>query len=171
MSASSGTSEDDDDDHDPRSRGMMIPKRRRGWEGEEMELQRDDEPTAGLSAHAAVDLQQFRNTEVGKGYQAKHVVRQRTGMESQNAVKVQDMMTTSSATSSTRRKKEHNKKASKKSKKQKKRSSSPSPIDQADKRREKSAPEDWKDELLQKYLNCDGLRQFRRELESIVRSS
>ena len=26
----------------------------------------------------AVDLNQFRNTEVGKGYQAKHVVRQRT---------------------------------------------------------------------------------------------
>jgi hypothetical protein len=28
------------------------------------------------SAHAAVDLSQFRNEEVGKGYQAKHVIRQ-----------------------------------------------------------------------------------------------
>ena len=26
--------------------------------------------------HAAVDLSQFRNEEVGKGYQAKHVIRQ-----------------------------------------------------------------------------------------------
>jgi len=28
------------------------------------------------SAHAAVDLSQFRNEEVGKGYQARHVIRQ-----------------------------------------------------------------------------------------------
>ena len=28
------------------------------------------------AAHAAVDLSQFRNEEVGKGYQAKHVIRQ-----------------------------------------------------------------------------------------------
>ena len=27
--------------------------------------------------HAAVDLSQFRNEEVGKGYQAKHVIRQK----------------------------------------------------------------------------------------------
>ena len=28
------------------------------------------------AAHAAVDLSQFRNEEVGKGYQSKHVIRQ-----------------------------------------------------------------------------------------------
>lgn len=33
--------------------------------------------SSAKSNHAAVDLQQFRNDEVGKGYQAKHVVRQK----------------------------------------------------------------------------------------------
>ena len=33
--------------------------------------------SSAKSTHAAVDLQQFRNDEVGKGYQAKHVVRQK----------------------------------------------------------------------------------------------
>lgn len=166
MSTSSGTSSaSDDDGHLPRG----LPKRRRGWEGEDMELLRDDAPTA--VSHAAVDLQQFRNTEVGKGYQAKHVVRQRTGMDSRDAVKVQDMTTCSASRSKS--KEEHSRKSSKKSKKRKKHkhSSSPSPIDQDDRKREKSVPENLNDERLQRYLNCDGLRQFRRELESIVRNS
>ena len=37
----------------------------------------DGKKGEGTNAHAAVDLSQFRNEEVGKGYQAKHVVRQR----------------------------------------------------------------------------------------------
>ena len=60
------------------------------WQGEEMELDhqreterrdrdRDESSTTGAAAIVtAVDLNQFRNTEVGKGYQAKHVVRQNT---------------------------------------------------------------------------------------------
>ncbi len=37
----------------------------------------DQTARGGLSInHAAVDLSQFRNEEVGKGYKAKHVVRQ-----------------------------------------------------------------------------------------------
>jgi hypothetical protein len=60
------------------------------WQGEEMELEhqreterrdrtdRDESSTTGAAAIVtAVDLNQFRNTEVGKGYQAKHVVRQK----------------------------------------------------------------------------------------------
>ena len=39
-------------------------------------MQQQSESSA-KSTHAAVDLQQFRNDEVGKGYQAKHVVRQK----------------------------------------------------------------------------------------------
>jgi len=40
-------------------------------------LQQQSGSTSAKSTHAAVDLQQFRNDEVGKGYQAKHVVRQK----------------------------------------------------------------------------------------------
>lgn len=41
----------------------------------------------GLSiSHAAVDLTQFRNEEVGKGYKAKHVVRQRDASLSMTSV-------------------------------------------------------------------------------------
>ena len=54
---------------------------KRGW-GESMELahQQDNKHTKSnnsMSSVVAVDLGQFRNTEVGKGYQAKHVVRQK----------------------------------------------------------------------------------------------
>ena len=59
------------------------------WEGEEMELDhqreterrdrdREESSTGAAAIVTAVDLNQFRNTEVGKGYQAKHVVRQNT---------------------------------------------------------------------------------------------
>jgi hypothetical protein len=59
------------------------------WQGEEMELDhqreserrdrdRDASSTGAAAIVTAVDLNQFRNTEVGKGYQAKHVVRQNT---------------------------------------------------------------------------------------------
>ena len=40
-------------------------------------MQQQSGSTSAKSTHAAVDLQQFRNDEVGKGYQAKHVVRQK----------------------------------------------------------------------------------------------
>ena len=146
MSTSSGASSYDDE-HLPRG----MPKRRRGWEGEDMELQRDDAPAE--AAHAAVDLGQFRNTEVGKGYQAKHVVRQRTGKMEGNVVKVKDMTISSS------RKKEGVKKSSQKSKMRK--------TSRDDGSRKRSSAEASKSERLKKYLKCDGLRRFRRELESI----
>jgi hypothetical protein len=63
-----------------------------GWDGDNMELEHLREsgrllkdgkglPLQGSqssSAYAAVDLSKFRNTEVGQGYQAKHVIRQKT---------------------------------------------------------------------------------------------
>jgi hypothetical protein len=39
-------------------------------------------------ASAAVDISQFQNHEVGKGYQAKHVVRQKTGEAPSVKIKV-----------------------------------------------------------------------------------
>ncbi|KAG7340046.1 hypothetical protein IV203_006450 [Nitzschia inconspicua] len=59
-------------------------QKRKGWQGEELELehrrQQMMKPPSGIETitATAVDLNQFRNTEVGEGYQAKHVVRQRT---------------------------------------------------------------------------------------------
>jgi hypothetical protein len=62
------------------------------WQGEEMELdhqreteRRDRDESTGAATVTAVDLNQFRNTEVGKGYQAKHVVRQNTATNNDTA--------------------------------------------------------------------------------------
>lgn len=149
----------------------LVPTRRRGWEGEALELERDDAP-AGASTHAAVDLQQFRNTEVGKGYQAKHVVRQRTGLPSSRSEDVHDMTAAGGAKDKERSKRS----SSKKSKKRKRRDSSP-PLKDKDydgRKRENSSFSsrgDSKSERLEKYLKCEGLKRFRKELESIVKES
>jgi hypothetical protein len=81
-----------------------VLRSRGGWEDTqniEMEHQRErlrlaqgaDQGThdgatgSGVSInHAAVDLTQFRNEEVGKGYKAKHVVRQRDASLSMTSV-------------------------------------------------------------------------------------
>ena len=77
-------SEGDDDS----KLGPSLPAgvlRRKGavWEGEELELDHYREGRGSANkkrkdASAAVDLSQFQNTVVGQGYQAKHVIRQRT---------------------------------------------------------------------------------------------
>lgn len=63
------------------SRETSHTKQKRGWEGQEMELEHAQEIRKRVksdeSAVVAVDLEQFRNYQVGKGYQAKFVVRQR----------------------------------------------------------------------------------------------
>jgi hypothetical protein len=43
-----------------------------GWEGSHLELERQNP----VKSEAIVDLAQFRNYQIGVGYQAKHVVRQ-----------------------------------------------------------------------------------------------
>ena len=45
-----------------------------------MELQhkQNQQDDSTINVSAAVDLKQFQNTQVGIGYQAKHVIRQRT---------------------------------------------------------------------------------------------
>ena len=92
--------EEEWNDHNlPFSHPAHHARRKRDRGGETMELQHqrerwraatnpDDNDNDGIAAvsttqeaggnHAAVDLQQFRNTVVGHGYQAKHVVRQKT---------------------------------------------------------------------------------------------
>jgi hypothetical protein len=82
---------DDSDEGGPGEPPRGVTKRRRGWEGEEMEMvhQREAFREDKGKASAAVDISQFQNHEVGKGYQAKHVVRQKTGEAP--SVKTKDM--------------------------------------------------------------------------------
>ena len=85
------SSPSDDSDDGARHLPAGVLRSRGGWadmNGYEVEHQRerlrraDDHAGSGdddvtKTTHAAVDLSQFRNEEVGKGYKAKHVVRQR----------------------------------------------------------------------------------------------
>ena len=73
------TLSDDEDNCGKGSLGMKVgySRTQRGWAGSNIELQRDDD-IQEFKANAAVDLNQFRNTQIGVGYQAKHVVRQRS---------------------------------------------------------------------------------------------
>jgi len=98
-------------------------RKRKGWDGAEMELAHKCENKFDSGEAAAVDLRQFHNTKVGEGYQAKHVIRQRTGK-----VKKVEILDMSQNTSQ-------------------------------------------KDIKLKKYLQSDGIRDFRRLLEQILESN
>mmetsp|Transcript_25480 Transcript_25480/g.54826 ORF Transcript_25480/g.54826 Transcript_25480/m.54826 type:complete len:171 (-) Transcript_25480:2863-3375(-) len=106
-------------------------------------------------SHAAVDLSQFRNEEVGKGYQAKHVVRQKGATSS--ATGVVDMAggkfsrnerggpESSSAT--------------------KKRSRDGGGKDDIDGRKRQTTAAD----RLGSYLNCKGMREFMKDIDKILK--
>jgi len=79
----------DDEESDSKLGRPSLPAgvlRKKGavWEGEQMELEHyledrlagDNRTRQGTAT--AVDLSQFQNIAVGHGYQAKHVIRQRT---------------------------------------------------------------------------------------------
>jgi hypothetical protein len=85
----------DDEDSDSKLGRPSLPAgvlRKKGaiWEGEQMELEHyredrlagDNRKRQGTAT--AVDLTQFQNIAVGHGYQAKHVIRQRTVEEEPN---------------------------------------------------------------------------------------
>jgi hypothetical protein len=118
------------------SRGVLSSGK--GWQGESMELEHARQSENKRGATTAVDLSQFRNVEIGKGYQAKFVVRQRNAEDDDVPAKVKDMT----------------KKESKKERKNKRKRSSKEDGD-------KSSGKD----RLDKYLQCHGLRMFRKELE------
>jgi hypothetical protein len=91
---------DDDGDDSSGSGGPAMPRgvvshhRRRGWQGEELEMGHQQEALRGgkskQGAVAAVDIRQFQNTVVGEGYQAKHVVRQ-PGSKPASSLQVKDL--------------------------------------------------------------------------------
>jgi hypothetical protein len=78
-----------DDDRIPSG----VLRKRKGWQGDEMELDHQREKLREGSRNdsvVAVDLKQFHNHKVGEGYQAKHVVRQKSGVTS-SRVEIVDM--------------------------------------------------------------------------------
>lgn len=155
-------SEDDDlssDGGGPAIPAGVLRTQKRGWQGEDLEMnhhreqQKLAEGNSHHKEHAAVDLEQFRNTEVGKGYQARHVIRQRSGQPAQD-VSIRDM---------TKEGAKHNK-DEKKKKRHKTEKRERSKRDQESSKKESDA------EKLESYLRCTGLRNFRREIEKILSS-
>ena len=126
-------------------------KRQRGWQGSEMEMEHQreilnsKESGREIAKSAAVDISQFQNFEVGQGYQAKHVVRQKGGAmgtaaggggDTGQKVTVASMPT--------------------------------KPEDYASETRKKKKAK--QDTSLESYLQCNGLREFRKEIEKILAS-
>jgi hypothetical protein len=121
---------------------MQIPhgvlRSKGGWEGDELELQHQRQK-GPKDVPAAVDLNQFRNTEVGKGYQAKHVVRQATGKD--GSIRITDM------------RKHDERRDRKRRRSEEERSSNHNEISLKSK--------------LQRYLECRAMREFRKEIEKM----
>lgn len=154
---------DDVDSSDSDDAGPCIPrgaithqqtKRRRLWEGEALEWERAKGhdvrgTTTTTKSYAAVDLNQFRNQEVGLGYQAKHVIRQKTHSDTMMEPSTRIVVDT---TTKTKEEEETNR-----TQKQKK-------------KREAKEEQDSPTVRLDRYLQCKGMRQFRKELESILSS-
>ena len=135
-------------DHDD---GNLLPSvpvaystKRRGWDGDHLELSREQPSVEDLASHTAVNLGQFRNEQIGIGYQAKHVVRQRSVPDTLVDINDMTQKTTINPTIGTKRKHEKLDKVD----------TGLKPVNR-----------------LQQYLNCKGMRQFRKELTSIESSS
>lgn len=148
----------DDDSNGPHLPAGVL-RSRGGWDDVnnlEIEHQRErlranaDEHDATVTgkkantSHAAVDLSQFRNEEVGKGYQAKHVVRQKEGKSSTAGGDVVDM-SGGKFSKDTTKKRSH---------------------DDNTKHSKRQATDS--DDRLDAYLNCKGMRDFRREIDKIL---
>jgi hypothetical protein len=136
-------------DDEPRLPPNVLNSQRRGWGGESLEIEHQRESLGAgnkKSQTAAVDLSQFRNEEVGKGYQAKHVVRQREANFS--SVGVVDM------SGGAFRSKEEDRREKKSRKDEKKR------------KRKKN--NEQQDNRLDSYLKCHGLEVFLGEIDKML---
>ena len=152
-------SDDEGSDGSDESRGQRIAaaatssssrKRQRGWQGGELEVEhqrqviREDQADPSgkkkSSVSAAVDIRQFHNTQVGSGYQAKHVVRQPGGGGAAPAATTKVMPPPS-----------------------------PSPAGGGDTERPTKQPKmSKKEDKVTSYLQCQGLREFVREMNKIL---
>ena len=150
----------------------FLPKSQKGWGGGDLEMEHQRESfRQQKKGAAAVDISQFQNTEVGKGYQAKHVVRQR-GLQHHDLSGQQKQQTTADlvfqdtgGSSGTRAKEEKEEsKSSSRNKKRKERGSDSIKEEERKPRRRK----DTHKTRLEKYLACAGMRNFRREIEEML---
>ena len=142
MSGNYFRNEDDDAEKLLSSGPSAYLNKRRGWDGDHLELNRQ-QSKEDLASHVAVDLSQFRNEQIGVGYQAKHVIRQ---LYVPNDSVEMALDTTANNTTHEKRKHEELGKVDAKSK-------------------------SITGTRIQKYLKCNGLRKFRKELASIESST
>ena len=125
----------------------------KGWAGEELEIEHRREQLRNneFKSHKTVDLGQFQNKEVGVGYQARGVIRQRGAdgpqMKIIDMTKKVDDRETGSVESSSKKKRKREKKSKRDSKKK------------------------AKDDPLKVFLECKALRDFRKEIEKIYQES
>lgn len=151
-SSSSSSRSDDDDAHE------RFVSKRRGWAGEDLELEHQRE---SLQKHkekvsAAVDISQFQNHEIGKGYQAKHVVRQQMA-DKPTAMDIKDM-TGGGSKSDSKKIKSSKVKQQNGEKKRKHREE------------ERAKEADNPRTRLKKYLSSAAFVSFRKEIEAILSS-
>ena len=153
-----------------------VLKSSTAWGGDNLELEhkrqriRQGQDVAAAADHTAVDINQFRNVEVGSGYQAQHVVRQRTGNDggsSGGAMKVRDMTGGASAASEGRSTSDRDGAKGKEKRKDKDAKAS----DKSSKRSRKHKAEKDEQNIADQYLKCKGVREFRLELEKILSSA
>ena len=138
------------------------PRVKKGWAGEEMEmshrreqLRNTDHTRTSAQQYGTVNLEQFQNKEVGHGYQARGVIRQRTGLPSSN-LNIVDM---TMSKKNPQQEKEDTSASSSKEKRRKRKSKR--------KRSGKEIPTD----PTEQFLRCTSLRDFRKELEKILLES
>ena len=180
-SPSSSNNENDD------YRLPSATRKRSGWAGEEMELehhrQTQQQHRLEDSSAVAVDLNQFRNTQVGSGYQAKGVIRQRGGGSNEESFKervaVLDLSKPSRRSSDDgddhdsrkddddnvvvgKKTRTHNSRKSKRRKKEMSKSKSKHVND-----REANGV----DTSVERYLQCKGIRDFRKEIDKILQEA
>lgn len=115
---------------------------RQRWKGDDMELKRKNPG----SDFKAVDFEEFRNYDVGKGYQAKHVVRQRV-VENKNPTTIRPPPPESKSITSP---------------------SSKPPPKSMKKRDHKTTTGESNQKKLKRYLQCEEFRSFRKEIENIA---
>ena len=140
---------EDDGDSSSQDGGPSIPAgilrtSKRGWAGEELELEHRKEQNS-REEYAAVNIKQFQNTEVGTGYQARGVVRQKTAAgASQSSIRDMTAKTDTKIVESTEKQKR------------------PTEVNEngAESKRKR----------LEEYLSCDGIREFRKEIEQLLAS-
>lgn len=135
---------------------------KKGWAGEEMEMlhrreQMRSSDHVSKRQYGTVDLAQFQNKEVGHGYQARGVIRQRNGQGS-TSMKIVDMT----------------KKGQEKEDDSNSNISISSSREIRKKRKSRKRIHSEKKEtrnLVPNYLMCKPLCDFRRELEKILSES